>query len=113
MRVAIRCPGDREESHKGRLGFALDVIAACAGFFLVAILLHIALRRNLAARDIFYLEYFYFVTYAMILYVTVNYVLVTKTTIGIVHYRDNFIVKVAFWPVSQLALLVFTLMAFY
>jgi hypothetical protein len=110
---AILFLGTREERHKGRLGFALDVIAACAGFFLVAILLHIALRRNLAARDIFYLEYFYFVTYAMILYVTVNYVLVTKTTIGIVHYRDNFIVKVAFWPASQLALLVFTLMAFY
>jgi hypothetical protein len=66
---AILFLGTREERDKGRLGFALDVIAACAGFFLVAILLHIALRRDLAARDIFYLEYFYFVTYAMILYV--------------------------------------------
>ena len=110
---AILFLGAREERDKGRLGFALDVIAACAGFFLVAILLHIALRRDLAARDIFYLEYFYFVTYAMILYVAVNYVLFTKTAIRLVHYRDNFIVKVVFWPVSQLALLVFTLMVFY
>jgi hypothetical protein len=110
---AILFLGTREERDKGRLGFALDVIAACAGFFLVAILLHIALRRDLAARDIFYLEYFYFVTYAMILYVAVNYVLFTKTAIRLVHYRDNFIVKVVFWPVSQLALLVFTLMVFY
>jgi hypothetical protein len=110
---AILFLGIREERYKGRLGFALDVIAACAGFFLVAILLHIALRRDLAARDIFYLEYFYFVTYAMILYVAVNYVLFTKTTIRLVHYRDNFIVKVAFWPLSQFALLLFTLMAFY
>jgi hypothetical protein len=106
---AILFLGTREERDKGRLGFALDVIAA----FLVAILLHIALRRDLAARDIFYLEYFYFVTYAMILYVAVNYVLFTKTAIRLVHYRDNFIVKVVFWPVSQLALLVFTLMVFY
>lgn len=110
---AILFLGTREERDKGRLGFALDVIAACAGFFLVAILLHIALRRDLAARDVFYLEYFYFVTYAMILYVAVNYVLFTKTAIRLVHYRDNFIVKVVFWPVSQLALLVFTLMVFY
>jgi hypothetical protein len=49
----------------------------------------------------------------MILYVAVNYVLFTKTAIRLVHYRDNFIVKVVFWPVSQLALLVFTLMVFY
>lgn len=110
---AILFLGTRDERHKGRLGFALDVIAACAGFFLVAILLHIALRRDLAARDIFYLEYFYFVTYAMILYVAVNYVLFTKTAIRAVHYRDNFIAKLVFWPVSQLALLIFTLMAFY
>jgi len=110
---AILFLGVREERHKGRLGFALDVIAACAGFFLVAILLHIALRRDLAARDIFYLEYFYFVTYAMILYVAVNYVLFTKTAMRLVHYRDNFIAKVIFWPVSQFALLLFTLLAFY
>ncbi len=110
---AILFLGIREERHKGHLGFALDVIAACAGFFLVAILLHIALRRDLAARDIFYLEYFYFVTYAMILYVTVNYVLFTKTAIRLVHYRDNFIAKVLFWPISQFGLLLFTLLAFY
>jgi hypothetical protein len=110
---AILFLGTGDDRYKGRLGFALDVIAACAGFFLVAILLHIALRRDLAARDIFYLEYFYFVTYAMILYVTVNYVLFTKTSIRLIHYRENFIAKVIYWPASQLALLLFTLMAFY
>jgi len=111
---AILFLGTRDDDrHRGRLGFALDVIAACAGFFLVAILLHIALRRDLAARDIFYLEYFYFVTYAMILYVAVNYVLFTKTAIRIVHYQDNLIAKILFWPTSQFALLLFTLMTFY
>lgn len=110
---AILFLGTRDDLHKGRLGFALDVIAACAGFFLVAILLHIALRRDLAARDIFYLEYFYFVTYAMILFVAVNYVLFTKTSLRLIHYRDDFIAKVVYWPGSQLTLLVFTLMVFY
>jgi hypothetical protein len=110
---AILFLGTRDDRYKGRLGFALDVIAACAGFFLVAILLHIALRRDLAARDIFYLEYFYFITYAMILFVAVNYVLFTKTSIRVIQYRDDFIAKVIFWPVSQLALLLFTLMVFY
>jgi hypothetical protein len=105
--------GTRDASKKGQLGIALDVIAACAGFFLVAILLHIAVRRDLAAREIFYLEYFYFVTYSMILYVAVNYVLLTKTSIGFIHKNDNFIAKVAFWPISQFALLWFTLTKFY
>ena len=79
----------------------------------MAILLHIGLRRDLAARDIFYLEYFYFVTYVMILYVAVNYVLFTKTSIRLIQYQDDFIAKVAFWPVSQLALILLTLMVFY
>ncbi len=105
--------GTQDASKKGQLGIALDSIAACAGFFLVAILLHIALRRDLAAQEIFYLEYFYFVTYSMILYVAVNDVLLTKTSITIIHYNDNFIAKVAFWPISQFALLWFTLMKFY
>ncbi len=105
--------GTRDANKKGQLGIALDVIAACAGFFLVAILLHIAVRRDLAAREIFYLEYFYFVTYSMILYVAVNYVLLTKTSIRFIHKNDNFIAKVAFWPISQFALLWFTLSKFY
>jgi hypothetical protein len=110
---AILMLGAREERQRSHLGFTLDVIAACAGFFLVVIFLHIALRRSIAARDIFYLEYFYFVTYAMILYVTVNYVLFTKTALRFVHYRDNFVAKIAFWPLSQLALLIATMVVFY
>ncbi len=62
---------------------------------------------------LFLIEYFYFVTYAMILYVAVNYVLFTKTAIRIVHYQDNLIAKILFWPTSQFALLLFTLMTFY
>jgi hypothetical protein len=105
--------GTQDAKKTGQLGIALDVIAACAGFFLVAILLHIAIRRDLAAREIFYLEYFYFVTYSMILYVAVNYVLLSKTAFHFIHRNDNFIAKVAFWPISQFALLWFTLTKFY
>ena len=49
----------------------------------------------------------------MKLFVTVNYVLFTKTSVRLIHYRDDFLAKVVFWPVSQLALLLFTLMVFY
>ncbi|MEE8527627.1 MAG: cache domain-containing protein [Gammaproteobacteria bacterium] len=103
----------REGGRKGLLGFTLDVIIACAAFFIVVIFSHIALRRSLGTRDIFYLEYYYFVTYAMILFVTMNYVHFTKTPIRLLQYRDNFIAKVIYWPVSQLALLVLTLREFY
>lgn len=95
------------------MGFTLDVIIACAAFFLVAIFSHIAMRRGVAARDIFYLEHYYFVTYAMILFVTMNYVHFTKTPIRLLRFRDDFIPKVIYWPVSMLAILVLTLVEFY
>jgi len=102
-----------ESGSKGLLGFTLDVVLACAAFFLVAIFSHIAMRNSVAARDIFYLEHYYFVTYAMILFVAMNYVHFTKTPIRLLRFRDNLIAKVVYWPISMLAILVLTLMEFY
>ena len=103
----------REGSQKGLLGFTLDVITACAAFFLVVIFSHISLRRGLAAPDIFYLEYYYFITYVLILFVTLNYVHFTKTPVGLLRYRDNLIAKLTYWPAAMLAVLVVTLLHFY
>jgi hypothetical protein len=92
---------------------------------------HIGMRESFEIRDIIYLEYFYYITYVLILFTVANYVLVTNAQrkqerqasdsiatsdsalARFVYYRDNFIAKVLFWPLSQFALLVLTLLAFF
>ena len=108
----------------------LRVIAACATFCLVVVFSHIGLRESLGTRDIVFLEYFYFTTYMMILYVILNYIIWKKvdTKIAqssdtdappissldrIIHNQNNLIPRLVFWPASQAALLVLTLLTFY
>jgi hypothetical protein len=101
----------RQRSQKS--GIALNAVAAGAGLFLLVIFSHINLRANLAAREIFYLEYYYFLVYLVILGVTVNYLLFTKTEIPMVNYRGNLVAKVLYWPLTQFTILAFTLAEFY
>lgn len=109
----------------------IEAIVACSGFFLVIVFSHIGMRESFAIKDIIYLEYFYYITYVLILFTVANYVIVdtaqmkqgrhasdsittnNSSLIRLIRYRDNFIAKILFWPLSQLALLVLTLLAFY
>jgi hypothetical protein len=103
----------RAEDRRSFLGFtALDVSASCAAFFLVSIFSHIDLRKELQAKEIVYLEYFYFVTYALILSVSVNSLLLIRSNNRLIQYRDNLIPKLLFWPASQLAMFLVTLYHF-
>jgi hypothetical protein len=108
----------------------VESIAACAGFFLVIVFSHLGIRESFAVQDIMYLEYFYYVTYVLILFTVANYVIIAthkqkeryaftskmaKATllINFIRYHDHLFVKVIYWPLSQLAVLVLTLLAFY
>ena len=108
----------------------VEAIAACAGFFLVIVFSHLGIRESFAVQDIIYLEYFYYVTYVLILFTVANYVIIashkqkqryafTKDMaeasflIRILRYHDNLFVKILYWPLSQLAVLVLTLLEFY
>ena len=108
----------------------VEAIAACAGFFLVIVFSHLGIRESFAVQDIIYLEYFYYVTYVLILFTVANYVIIashkqkgryafTKDMsevsflIKILRYHDNLFVKILYWPLSQLSVLVLTLLEFY
>ena len=108
----------------------VEAIAACAGFFLVIIFSHIGLRESFAIQDIIYLEYYYYITYVLILFTVANYVIVAtqkqKERFDItpkhlrafswtkaLRYKDNLPVKILYWPLSQFAVLILTLMEFY
>lgn len=96
------------------LGFsAATIITTCAALFFAVLISHIELRSSLAATRIFYLEYFYFITYGVILLVCVNSILFTRDSqvIGI-HYRDNLLPKLFYWPTVLTAMFVVTLLVF-
>jgi len=109
----------------------VEAIAACAGFFLVIVFSHLGIRESFAVQDIMYLEYFYYVTYVLILFTVANYVIIasskqkkersaftsemseTSFLIKLIRHHDNLFVKVLYWPLSQLAVLILTLLEFY
>ena len=108
----------------------VEAIAACAGFFLVIVFSHLGIRESFAVQDIMYLEYYYYVTYVLILFTVANYVIIasqkqndllaldpkiskTSSWTKLLRSHDNLFVKVVYWPASQLAVLVLTLLEFY
>ena len=110
----------------------VEAIAACAGFFLVIVFSHLGIRESFAVQDIMYLEYFYYVTYVLILFTVANYVIIasqkqndmhaytseastskSSSKLQFIRFHDNLFVKIVYWPASQLAVLILTLLEFY
>ena len=108
----------------------VEAIAACAGFFLVIVFSHLGIRESFAVQDIMYLEYYYYVTYVLILFTVANYVIIasqkqnepldfsSKTSkvsfwTKLLRPHNNLFAKVVYWPASQLAVLILTLLEFY
>ena len=104
----------RTEEGGRLLGFsASTVLSFGAALFFVVVVSHINLRASLAARGLVYLELFYFVMYAAILVVGVNSLLVASPNrVPLIHYRDNLIVRLLYWPVILAILLVMTIITF-
>ncbi len=90
------------------------VLNICAAMLFVIAFRHVDIRSRIASGEVFYLEYIYFLEYFAILWVSVNSVLYATTErFPLIHYRDNLIAKVLFWPVLLGALFVITLAVFY
>ena len=92
-----------DENRKDKLGFNTSgTIATCSALFFVVMLAHIQIRSQFAGSGLVYLEYFYLIMYIVILLVSVNAYIFSLGEIkhfNFVYYHDNFISKVAFWPV--------------
>lgn len=93
---------------------ASAVLAYCAALFFVLIVSHVSIRQKLAANGIIYLEYFYFVLYLAILTTSINSILfASNTRSGFVHYRDNLVAKLLYWPIILGIIFGITLTVFY
>jgi hypothetical protein len=90
------------------------ILSICAAMFFVTAFSHVDIRRRVAAEQIFYLEYFYFLTYLAILLICMNSVLFSMgANIPLIRHRENLLFKLVFWPFLLGLLLVITLAAFY
>lgn len=105
--------------HKERIKFygfsTATVLSYCAALFFVTIVSHINLRSGLEAPEgIIYMEYLYFLVYGAILSVSMNSILFgSNIRIIIIHYRDNIIMKLIFWPLFSGILLLVTVITFF
>ena len=98
-----------------RLGFNVSgFIGACSALFFVVMLAHIQLREQFPGSATVYIEYFYILMYAMLVAATANTYLFSINSSGrwlnIIHYQDNLITKVSFWPVVLSCLIIITWM---
>ena len=101
---------DREVGDKAELVNSLNYAAAL--FFVIAVA-HTALRENIAAVGITYLESLYILLYLAIIGVALNtFLIVKRPNSQLLHYRNNLIPKLAYWPLIMGALLFTTLLVF-
>lgn len=85
---------------------------AAALFFVVAVI-HTALRDQIAAVGITYMEYIYILLYLAIVLVAANIFIVARfPDWGIVKYRNNLLPKVFYWPLFAGVMLIVTLLMF-
>ena len=76
-------------------------IATCSALFFVVMLAHVQVRRQFAGSGLVYIEYFYLIMYVIILLTALNayvFSLGKRKHFNLIHYNDNLIPKVAFWP---------------
>ena len=88
------------------------IIGACSALFFVAILSHIELRERFPGTPIVFLEYFFYLLYVALVLATANAYLFSlreRPSLKVVHYRDNLLPKVLYWPFLLGASLLVTL----
>ncbi len=91
--------GTRDKDRQSVNGFkTTDVLRGAATLLFPIMFAQISLRTKIAASDVLYMEYFYFIMYAVILMVAANVLVFTHSSGGIVHRGDNVIPKLLYWP---------------
>jgi hypothetical protein len=98
----------------GTLSNLLEVLAINAGLLFSVALWHSSLRASLSSTGVTYFETFYFVCYFVISLVCINSVLLAcQYELALLHYRNNLLPKLAFFPlVSGITFVITLLMLF-
>jgi hypothetical protein len=95
--------GSRDPDKAERHGFNTSmVLGACSALFFVILISHIQIRSQFSGTTIVYLETFYYLTYALLIGTTVNtyyFAEEPNRVTAILHYRDNLVPKLLYWPI--------------
>ncbi|WP_018348179.1 hypothetical protein [Longispora albida] len=91
----------------------LTTITFAMSALLVVALRHNAILTSTETPKLVYLESFPFVMYFMIMATAVNSILFATTQYRFLHWRENLLPALLFWPVLTGALLLLTLVAFW
>jgi hypothetical protein len=103
-------PRDRKPDEREEIVTTLNYSAAL--FFVIAVS-HAALRDNIAAVGLTYMEHLYILLYISIVVVAANtFLLVKRPDLALVQYRSNLIPRLFYWPVITGMLLISTLLTF-
>lgn len=92
----------------------MGVVQGMVGLFFSLLLAHITIRNRIASPHITYMETFYFAVYIIIVLLIVDVVMFSRNRqLKFILYKDNLLVKLAFWPVWLGVLWIITLIKFY
>lgn len=93
----------------------MGAVQSCAGFFFVLLVAHIDLRRRLNTPSLTYIESYYLTMYVIMALLAINVVafIKSKSESRLLHYQDNLLVKISYWPVLLFTWMMITLLVFY
>ena len=91
----------------------LEIVSACGAFLFIIIIDQINLRQKIITAGIIYFDYFYFVLYVFLLLVAINAILfASNIKLNWIHYKNNLISKLLYWPGNLTLILLVTLLVF-
>ncbi|NOQ36682.1 MAG: hypothetical protein GQ569_12445 [Methylococcaceae bacterium] len=93
---------------------ASRILGICVSAFFVVVFSHLAIRKNISIGEIFYLEYFFFVTYFAILIAPLNaFRVALDIKDNFFEYHDGLILKIGYWPTILSLFVLITILKFY
>lgn len=99
------------------MGFSVSqFIGGSSALFFVILLAHIQLREQFASSGIVYLERFYILMYCYLVLVTANVYCFTirgPKVLPFLWYEDNLIIKLLYWPILILAMILISIWVMY
>lgn len=103
----------RTEGLADRHGFNTSTfLGATSALFFVVLLAHIQLREQFAGSEVVYIEYFYILMYLVLVLANGNayfFSVDERPWLKLIHYHDNLIPKLIYWPLLLSAAIAITL----
>ena len=102
----------KDEKQQALWGFnTATVLQYCASLFFILVIAHVALREELNAQGVIFIEYFYFLAYLQIIFTSIGALAyTTEMKIHALEYQQGLRVKQWYWPLLLMLSLIITLL---